>query len=80
MLQPKIVNVEALPGYKLQLSISMAKKLFDARPYICGDWFGRLLDAAYFKTVHVLPDGSGIEWADGQDIAPQELYETSTTV
>ncbi|MDR3320777.1 MAG: DUF2442 domain-containing protein [Desulfovibrio sp.] len=56
------------------------KKLFDVQPYICGDWFGRLRDASYFKTVHVLPDGSGIAWADGQDIAPHELYEASREV
>jgi hypothetical protein len=53
------------------------KKLFDVRPYICGEWFGRLRDISYFRTVRVLPDGSGIAWSDGQDIAPHELYEAS---
>ena len=36
---------------------------------------GKLIDRAYFKTVHLLPGGIGIEWAEGQDIAPHELYE-----
>ena len=29
----------------------------------------------FFKTVHI--SGKTVEWADGQDIAPHELYELS---
>ncbi|MDR1684858.1 MAG: DUF2442 domain-containing protein [Desulfovibrio sp.] len=76
MLQPKIVDIEAFDDYTLRLIYANGEeKFFDVRPYICGEWFGRLRDTSYFKTVRVLPDGSGIEWADGQDIAPHELYE-----
>jgi hypothetical protein len=78
MLQPKIADVEVLPDYKLKLYyVNGEKKLFDVQPYICGDWFGQLRDTSYFKTVRVLPDGTGIAWAGGQDIAPHELYEAS---
>ena len=74
MLQPKIIDVEALSNYKLKLHYETGeKRLFDVSPYICGSWDGRLKDTAYFKTVHVLPGGAGIEWAEGQDIAPHEL-------
>ncbi len=31
----------------------------------------------YFKTVRVLLGGVGIEWLEGQDIAPHELYDES---
>ena len=79
MLQPKILRVTTLPDYKLQLFYETGEeKIFDVSPYICGDWYGRLRDQAYFQTVHILPGGIGIEWADGQDIAPHELYEAST--
>jgi hypothetical protein len=48
---------------------------FDVSPCISGDWHGRLADPAYFGTVHVVDGGRGIAWADGQDIAPHELYD-----
>ena len=35
-------------------------------------------DEAYFKSVHV--NGFSIEWADGQDICPDELWEDSVAV
>ena len=43
-----------------------------------GEWFGKLKDYSFFSTVH--PSGDTIEWADGQDIAPHELYELSIAV
>jgi hypothetical protein len=51
------------------------KKIFDVTPYINGDWFGKLKDISYFKSVHVA--GNTIQWAGGQDIAPHELYDDS---
>lgn len=50
-------------------------KVFDVEPYAHGNWFGELRDPSYFSTVALLPNGSGIEQPDGQDIAPHELYE-----
>ena len=53
-------------------------KLFDVSPYIKGEWFGKLSDPDVFNTVR--PCGNTVEWADGQDIAPHELYELSKSV
>lgn len=81
MLQPKILNVEPIGGEKLRLYYENGEvKLFDVRPYISGEWYGRLNDEKYFATVHVIGGGTGIEWAEGQDIAPHELYELSVPV
>ena len=81
MLQPKIIDVEALSNYKLKLHYETGeKRLFDVSPYIRGNWYGQLKELAYFKTVHVLPDGVGIEWGEGQDIAPHELYDASVEI
>ncbi|MCL2165419.1 MAG: DUF2442 domain-containing protein [Oscillospiraceae bacterium] len=81
MLQPKIVAVEPLPDYKLKLFYETGeKRLFVASTYIRGSWYGRLKDESYFKTVRVLPDGAGVEWPEGQDIAPHELYDESTDI
>jgi len=81
MLQPKITSIETLPSYKLKLGFETGEvKCFDVLPYISGDWFELLRDPKYFNTVRLLPNGVGIEWSDGQDIAPHELYELSVPV
>lgn len=75
---PKILSVKPLPNYRLELKYDTNEtKIFNALPYIYGSWYGLLKDTEYFKTVHITNGGRGIEWADGQDIAPHELYETA---
>lgn len=75
---PKIINVIPMSDHKLQLKYDTNEtKIFDVSPYIRGSWFGLLSDEEYFKTVHIINGGRGIEWEDGQDIAPHELYELS---
>ena len=79
MLQPRLIEVAPLSPMKLRLRYETGEvRVFDVSPYATGSWFGELQDEAYFKTVHLLPDGVGIEWANGQDIAPHELYDYST--
>jgi len=78
MLQPKILEVKPMDKYNIKLKYETGEtKVFDVSPYIEGDWFGELADETYFKTVKVIPGGMGIEWLNGQDIAPHELYELS---
>ena len=79
MLQPKLLKVEPIYLYFLKLFyITGEIKRFDVTPYLTGSWFSRLQDHSYFSTVHISVGGYGIEWAEGQDIAPHELYELST--
>lgn len=78
MLQPRLVNVEPMEHLKLRLTYETGEvKLFDVSPYASGSWFGELKNDSYFRTVQMLPGGIGIEWSNGQDIAPHELYECS---
>lgn len=78
MLQPRLIEVKAMPECMLRLVYETGEvKLFDVTPYISGPWFGELKNSAYFNSVRIIPGGSGIEWANGQDIAPHELYENS---
>ena len=80
MLQPKIIDVEPLSGYKLKLKYETGEtKIFNVSPYISGDWFLQLKDEKYFKSVRIIDGGNGIEWCEGHDIAPHELYENSIT-
>ena len=76
MLQPKLLKVDALPDMQLVLYYETGeKKLFDVTPYATGSWYSELKDPKYFVTVRIIANGSGIEWPDGQDIAPHELYD-----
>ncbi|MCL2104190.1 MAG: DUF2442 domain-containing protein [Kiritimatiellaeota bacterium] len=78
MLQPAIIHVKPGAGYTLSLRYETGEeRLFDASPYLGGAWFGELRDIAYFRAVRLARDGSGIEWPNGQDIAPHELYDLS---
>lgn len=79
MLQPKVKSVLPLDNYKLIIEYETGeRKLFDVKPYIIGEWYGKLKDKDNFNTVR--PRGRTIEWAEGQDIAPHELYELSVPV
>ena len=76
MLQPRVLEVKALVDYKVLVAFETGeRKIFDVSPYISGDWFGKLKDKEFFKTVRVA--GGTIAWAGGQDIAPHELYDDS---
>lgn len=81
MLQPKIIDLTATKDYKLILKYdSGEKKMFDVTPYINGDWYKELLSIDYFLSVKIICNGIGIEWPNGQDISPHELYEESISL
>ena len=79
MRYPNVTKVIPKDDYSVIVTFDSGEtKRFDVKPYIIGDWFGKLHDYSLFRTVH--PSGNTIEWADGQDIAPHELYELSVAV
>ena len=81
MLQPRILSVTPMPNYCLKLHYETGEtKIFDVKPYIIGSWYGQLADKGYFSTVKVSANGTGVEWQDEQDIAPQDLYNLSKSV
>lgn len=81
MLQPRILSVKPENDMKILVVYETGEKVrFDVSPYVVGEWYGKLKDPDYFKTVHIVSGGSGIEWGEGQDIAPHELYEMGVRV
>lgn len=73
MLRPTAKSVVARDDFFLEIEFDNGeRKLFDVKPYIKGEWYGRLADAAYFNAVSA--DGFTVIWPDGQDICPDELY------
>jgi hypothetical protein len=76
MLQPEAIFVKPIKDYHIFVRFETGEeKIFNVNPYINGTWFGKLKDENYFKTVHIA--NQTVEWKDGQDIAPHELYELS---
>ena len=74
MKYPKVISVKPLAEYRLYVEWEDGKKgTFDCKPYLIGDWYGELLDNEKFFAVR--PCGKTIEWENGQDIAPHELYD-----
>lgn len=79
MLQPRPVRVRPLEKYRLSIDFDNGEtRIFDVSPYINGDWFGRLKDVDFFNSVRIA--NRRVEWPEGQDIAPHELYENSTSI
>ena len=76
MLRHKVTKIQIQENYLLKLEFDNGETgIFDVKPYISGEWFSKLSDKHYFQTVK--PNGFNIEWADGQDICPDDLYYNS---
>ncbi len=76
MLRPKPIEVAPLDNYKLSLVFDNGEhKIFDVKPLINGEWFGELQDISIFKTVKIA--GNTVEWINGQNICPDDLYYLS---
>lgn len=76
MTDRRIISLEPLEDFSLFLAFNDGTiKKFDVTPYIKGSWFGQLGDWEYFKQVKLIRNGIGVQWPDGQDIAPHELLE-----
>lgn len=79
MLRPTAKEVKPLNDYKLFIVFDNGeKKYFDVKPYISGNWYRELVDPVYFKSV--FSNGFTIEWANGQDICPDDLYYNSVDI
>jgi len=76
-LRPTATEVVPFPNYEVLLRFDNGEvKVFDVSPYIEGNWYGKIGNPDYFKTVHC--DGFTIAWQDGQDICPDDVYYNST--
>jgi len=79
MLRPTAVEVHPEENYKIKVAFDNGEvKLFDVKPYIKGEWYGKLFDKAYFNSVKT--DGFTVVWPEGQDLCPDELYHLGVPV
>lgn len=73
MLYPIPIAVKPIEDFQLLVTFKTGeKRIYDAKPLIKGDWFGQLRDISKFNTAKIVSNTE--EGADGQDIAPDELY------
>lgn len=80
MLQPRLIDVKPLKNFHLFLEYETGeKRVFDVKPYLTGGWYKELETLTYFNSVRLIINGEGIEWPNGQDVAPHELYDYSTS-
>ena len=76
----RVLSVKATDSFSVVAQWSDGSfREYDVKPFLedCGPYFARLNDPDYFKKVRVSEFGDTIEWPEGQDIAPESLYEDS---
>jgi hypothetical protein len=77
-IPPSPIAVKPIENYHVYVKFdSSEEKVFNVEPYIKGRFYGELRNKGYFRTVHITEDGFCLEWPNGQDIAPEDLYYDS---
>lgn len=56
------------------------KRMFDVGELLQYPMFKSLLDYTIFKTIKVSIDKITIEWENGVDLSPEDLYENSIVI
>lgn len=78
-MKPKAIDVKVLENYELEITFdNKEKRIFDVKPYFKFKQFKELENIKMFQTVKI--GGLSIEWNNGADICPDELYNNSTTI
>jgi hypothetical protein len=78
-LRPRARKVKPLDDYTLLITFTNNEsKVFDVKPYLDQKPFQELKAKGKFETVHIA--GLSIEWFNGADICPDELYDDSVPV
>lgn len=73
------IAVKPLKNYLLHVTFSNGEiRRFDVTPYLAMPFFAPLKDETAFRQVFV--NGITVEWKNGRDIAPHELYDHSLSV
>ena len=75
-MRPKAIDVKPLENYELRVTFDNGEvKVFDVKPYLEFIQFKDLKDEKIFNSVKI--SGLSIQWCNGADICPDELYNNS---
>ncbi len=77
---PDILWVKALDNYLIYLKFKTnEEKIYDMKKLINENkFYNKLKDKDYFKDVKIR--GDSIEWENGEDVAPENLYYDSINI
>lgn len=79
MIPPRIKSVKTLDNYSLEITyVSGEKKLYNMEKNLKYNFYKKLNNIGYFKLVKSV--GTTLEWPDGEDIDPNELYDNSVSI
>jgi hypothetical protein len=79
MKYPKLLEAQALDGYRLALLYDNGeKRVFEFAENLAHSYYRELADRAVFASVNVV-DGE-LFWPSGQDFCPHTLYDKSLAV
>jgi hypothetical protein len=74
-----VIDVKPQTGYKLLLTFENGeKRIFEMSEYLDLGVFKKLRNYHIFNTVHIVLDS--VEWANGIDLDPEELYCRSKAI
>ncbi len=79
-ITPKIIKANALENYKIELLYETGEqKIYNMQGLIntC-KFYEKLKDVKKFRKIKIV--GLSIQWEDGEDIAPELLYNDSILV
>ena len=76
-ITPRIIEVKALDKYYIYLRFKTGEeKVYDMRPCIDEiEYYNKLKIRKYFEKVK--PRGCTVEWENGEDVCPENLYYES---
>ena len=77
---PDILGVKALDNYLIYLKFETnEEKIYDMKKLINENkFYNKLKDKDYFRAVKIR--GDSIEWENGEDVAPENLYYDSINI
>ena len=76
MIPPRIKDVKALDDFCIEITYNTnEKKIYDMKKNLEYDFYKNLKNIAYFRLVKSA--GITVEWPNGEDVDPNELYNNS---
>ena len=79
MIPPRIKAIKILDNYNIEINyINGEKKLYNMEKNLKFDFYKNLKNVSYFKLAKSAD--TTIEWPNGEDIDPNELYENSKVI
>ncbi len=79
MIPPRIKDIKVFDNYNIEINyINGEKKLYNMEKSLKYDFYKNLKNISYFKLAKSV--ATTIEWPNGEDIDPNELYENSQVI